>query len=386
MKKTALVLSGGAFHGAFQVGALTYLKENWHRLDLGHPEMKFDLVSGVSVGTLNGLFVALEDCESLIELWRRVGENGVKEIFSSDFVDTLVNQDDPDPAFRLKLDWEAIRKHFPQATKNLLLRALFDRKKIFKAFSQDFQRFSAFADNSPLKEILIRYAKKEHVRGCSFTCGYVSLTDGRYHATRHNEFTTDEDFAKGVLASTAMPVIWNPVDQIQTEKGSHRQCVDGGIRDVSPLGDVIRDIWEDPDPAIYTIIIINCNSGQIAEVPDKPMHIAQIALRSLSEIAINEIFNHDLKEFIDKNFILKQIQDRHPGEVIYDFDHATGGKGKPLRYFNAIVIQPDSNSLGDSLAINRRILEKRMELGEEKARMAVDKYLELRGPTSFTVT
>lgn len=68
MKKTALVLSGGAFHGAFQVGALKYLKENWSRLDSGHPSMKFDWVSGVSVGALNGLFVALEDCKALIEL------------------------------------------------------------------------------------------------------------------------------------------------------------------------------------------------------------------------------------------------------------------------------------------------------------------------------
>src|SRR5690606_12456701 len=134
MKKTALVLSGGAFHGAFQVDALKCLKENWSMLSLGHSEMKFDLVSGVSVGALNGLFVALDDCKSLIELWQRVGENGVREIFDSDFIDTLVDQNDPDPKFKLQFDWPAMQKHFPRATKNLLLRALFNRKRIFKAF------------------------------------------------------------------------------------------------------------------------------------------------------------------------------------------------------------------------------------------------------------
>lgn len=29
--KIALVLSGGGFNGAFQVGALEYLKQNWKR-------------------------------------------------------------------------------------------------------------------------------------------------------------------------------------------------------------------------------------------------------------------------------------------------------------------------------------------------------------------
>ena len=386
MKKTALVLSGGAFHGAFQVGALKYLKENWPQLGLGHSEMKFDLVSGVSVGALNGLFVALDDCKALNELWQRVGENGVREIFNSDFIDTRVDQNDPDPAFKLQLEWQGIKKHFPKATKNLLLRALFDRKKIFKAFSEDFQRFDALADNSPLREILLQYAKKGNIKGCSYTCGYVSLTDGRYHSSRHNEFTTDEDFAKGVLASTAMPVIWSPVDQVSTSAGLHSQCVDGGLRDVSPLGDVIRDIAKDAAPSEYTIVIINCSARKIVEAPDDPMNIAQIALRSLTEIAINEIFNHDLKEFIDKNYILKQIQDKYPGEVIYDYDQESGSQGKPLRYFNAIIIQPDSDTLGDSLTINRTLLERRMKLGEEKAHLAVEKYLKVRKAARFTVT
>jgi NTE family protein len=386
MKKTALVLSGGAFHGAFQVGALKYLKENWSRLDSGHPSMKFDWVSGVSVGALNGLFVALEDCKALIELWQRVGENGVREIFDSDFIDTAVDQNDPDPKFKLQLDWQAVKKHFPRATKNLLLRALFDRKKIFEAFSQDFQRFEALADNSPLKKILLQYAKKRNIKSSSYTCGYVSLADGSYHSSRHNEFTTDEDFAKGVLASTTMPVIWSPVDQIASSHGIHHRCVDGGLRDVSPLGDVIRDIANDPESAEYTIIIINCSARKLVEAPDNPMNIAQIALRSLTEIAINEIFNHDLKEFIDKNFILKQIQDKYPGEVIYDYDQESGGKGKPLRYFNAIVILPESDTLGDSLTLNQALLERRMKLGEEKAHLALEKYLQIKSAKRFMVT
>src|SRR5690606_18854823 len=142
----------------------------------------------------------------------------------------------------------------------------------------------------------------------------------------------------------------------------------------------------DPEPSEYTIIIINCSARTLVEAPDDPMNIAQIALRSLTEIAINEIFNHDLKEFIDKNFILKQIQDKYPEEVIYDYDQESGGKGKSLRYFNSIIIQPDSDSLGDSLTINRALFERRMKAGKEKAALAVQKFLEARKASRFTVT
>ena len=31
-KKIALVLSGGGFNGAFQVGALNYINENWKKI------------------------------------------------------------------------------------------------------------------------------------------------------------------------------------------------------------------------------------------------------------------------------------------------------------------------------------------------------------------
>jgi len=75
MKKFALVLSGGGFKGAFQIGALRVLKSNWHRLDPDSNGMKFDILAGVSVGSLNGVLTACNEFDELEKLWLDIGHN-----------------------------------------------------------------------------------------------------------------------------------------------------------------------------------------------------------------------------------------------------------------------------------------------------------------------
>ena len=88
-KKYALVLSGGGFKGAFQVGALQYLLENGIRHNDGTVVInpKFDFIAGVSVGALNGSFMAMEDFEGLKKLWNDVETKGSSQIYTSDLVE-----------------------------------------------------------------------------------------------------------------------------------------------------------------------------------------------------------------------------------------------------------------------------------------------------------
>lgn len=62
-KQVALVLAGGGSLGAYQVGALKALKE------LGY---HFDIVTGTSIGALNGSFVHLGCEDHLEELWNNI--------------------------------------------------------------------------------------------------------------------------------------------------------------------------------------------------------------------------------------------------------------------------------------------------------------------------
>jgi NTE family protein len=385
MKKLALVLSGGGFKGAFQVGALQYLRENWQRIAPDRPPLSFDVVAGVSVGSLNGLLVAQDRFGELEKLWADVARNGVSEIYTSDFIDTTAGADTPNPKLKINLSWEGIRERFPETTRNILFRALFNRGKIIESFEREFQAFDSFADNTPLFQKLLRLARKDEIGDTTYKCGFVSLSDGRYYSVSQRDFNSDRDFANGVLASTAMPIVWSPIDRIATSLGTPTQLIDGGIRNVSPLGDVIREIVKADDPKDYTILIINCSSGKVTEEDFGDKNIVQIALRALVDIAIAEIFNNDIREFLDKNYILSQIREKLPDEVIYDYDPATGGRGNPLKFFNALVIQPAANVLGDTLTASPSQIDYRLRHGRARAEIALTRHLNARGRNRVTV-
>jgi NTE family protein len=375
MKKRALILSGGGFKGAFQLGALQYIKEHWTSICSEVPEFRFDIISGVSVGALNGLLIAQKRFDDLWQLWEDVSNNGVEEIYTSDFIDTTVNQEEDYPTVRFNISWDSFRKNFPESTKMILWRALFNRKKITESLTLEFQKFKSIADNAPLYRKLNELAKKQNITDTVFKCGLVSLDDGKYYSLKHTDFKTNDDFAKGILASTAIPIVWPPVGEIHSVAKAIKQSVDGGIREVSPLGDVIREI-PDEHTDEYTMFIINCGTEQVAHEEYKEKNIAQIALRSLADIAINEIFNNDIKEFIDKNFIVQQILDKDPNAVVYDYDFANKKQGKRLKFFRAIIIQPDNGVLGDSLAANRKSNDRHIQHGRDKAAAAIRTYIE----------
>ncbi len=63
MKKLALVLAGGGSLGAYEVGAIEALNE------LGY---SFDIVTGTSIGAINGAFVCNKQTEKLRGLWENI--------------------------------------------------------------------------------------------------------------------------------------------------------------------------------------------------------------------------------------------------------------------------------------------------------------------------
>src|SRR5690625_3698543 len=84
-KKYALALSGGGFKGAFQLGALQYMRENWKSLT-GQDDFRLDIICGVSVGALNGILTAGRQLDDLETLWRLIQRNGGKEIYHSEYI------------------------------------------------------------------------------------------------------------------------------------------------------------------------------------------------------------------------------------------------------------------------------------------------------------
>ncbi|HEX8038005.1 MAG TPA: patatin-like phospholipase family protein [Chryseosolibacter sp.] len=386
MKKFALVLSGGGFKGAFQMGALRHLRKNWSAVSQQSGEMKFDVVAGVSVGSLNGVLAASREFDALERLWLEIGPN-VGKVYTSGFIDTTSQTDKlklnlnlreiknkfiPNVDLRMSL-WKALGLLISRSERGKYIDELLQR--IEKDFAANFQHFRSIADNAPLRDRLNELVSLDKIRDCIFKCGFVSLNDGVYYSFRSRDFKSDPNFRNAILASTAMPIVWEPVEKISVfpegKEVNISQSVDGGIRNVSPLADVIDEINNDEPGHDYTIIIINCSSGDIDYEDYQKSNIAGIALRALNDIAIAEIFNNDISEFLRINDILEQVGVVNPGMQVYNYNPRLGRTGKILRPFRAIVIQPDGGVLGDSLVANGPLNERRILHGEKKAAQAL---------------
>ena len=382
--KYALVLSGGGFNGAFQLGAINYINDNWQVLTGLAGKMKFDLIAGVSVGAINGAMLASNKLGQLNELWlNKIAKNGVSEIYTSDFIDTHHKGDH----LKMRFDIEGIRnKMFPEFKIELgLLKKLgliFSKKKrrqvlvqIFKALSSElksgFSKFRALADNKPLRLKLQKYLNKDKIIETEFLCGFVSLNDGLYKSVLHSDFQSNKDFINGVISSACIPMVYEPVEKVVYHKDDEMVCsqnnIDGGVNNVSPLGDVVERINADSDYE-YKIIIINCHNGVNVNEDYTNKNIAQIAFRSLYEIAFTEIFNNDVKHFLKINDLVKQANAWYNQSQPILFD----SNGDQIKAFDAVVIQPEKDiDLGNGLVANEKLINLRLNHGEMMAKRSL---------------
>lgn len=384
--KYALVLSGGGFLGAFQLGAINYLNDHWKSITGKKGRMKFDLIAGVSVGAKNGALLAMNELGLLNELWlEKIAKNGVSEIYTSDFIDT----DHKGDQLKMKLDIDQIRQRFIPDFKpgiGLLdkLRLIFSKKKrekvlatvlkdLISQFKTGFSKFKAIADNTPLRQKLRQYVDKSSIVGTEFICGFVSLDTGQYHSVSDKELASNEELVNVLLSSACIPMVFEPINKVSYQRADQRQVsfnnIDGGVNNVSPLGDVVKRINADPEESEYKIIIINCHSGsnQVEDYSEK--NIAQIAARSLYEVAFTEIFNNDIKHFLKINSLVSQAKAWDDDIVL--FDEGT----KQIREFDSVVIQPHTDfDLGHALVANEPLIQHRVNHGESMAAIALKKW------------
>lgn len=287
-------------------GAFQVMAEKYARQEKGY---RWDIIAGVSVGALNASMLAMGKHQRLQEIW-----------------ETISN----DKVYTGKLNWWGVAK--------LVLGA------------------RSACGNKPLWDLIDRELEPAKVQGL-LRVGAVSLRTGEYRF-----FTPDDpDFKKAVLASTVMPIVWAPVDV-----GPHRDMVDGGLRNISPLGDVLD---ADPDE----VVIINCSPRKPSPSDASPQNALEIAKRSL-DIAVNEIFVTDIREFIRINQNVQEAaaisefirinlnaQEAAPGLTLHN------EKGKAFKYYRYQIIEPEQ-PLGDTLDFSQEAVRRSMDAGWEQAK------------------
>lgn len=150
-RKNALILPGGGFRGAYQVGFIKALQAK---------DLRFDLVAGVSVGALNGALLAQGDIALLENLWDEIDKLGPRAIFNY---------------------WPFWKLPFKRS----------------------------LCSTDPLKRLLTSYIDQEKIRASStqLFLAATSLRTGQW-----KWFTNDSpDLVDGLVASCALPPFFEPV-------------------------------------------------------------------------------------------------------------------------------------------------------------------------------
>lgn len=371
-QRYALVLSGGGFKGAYQVGAIKYIMANGipHQ---GGVEMitQFDIVAGVSVGALNGAIVAtngitMDGYAVLEKLWDDVAKKGHREIYESEILDVT---DDP-KGTKIAPNVEGIlKKILPNSVFGTIVRAIFDSEEVGKQIEANFKNLKGLTSNAPLlNKLKTLVSKATFPAGVTYRCGVVSLTDGQYYSLGPEDFDNDNDLQLAILSSAALPLIWPPTPEIKTKDGRIlKNLTDGGVRNITPLGDVISLILNQDDSLDdWNIIVINCNPQEPTPTKDE-FGIADVALRVANDLTLNEIFRNDLQQFIQINELVSQVEKaKAAGKIAADF-HLTN-EGRNLKKINIKIIEPsDVSEVGDTLDSSKKAIQNRFKAGFIKA-------------------
>ncbi len=228
----AIVLSGGGAKGAFQVGVLDELITN--------RKIKPKIVVGTSTGAIQALGLAQNDVPGLVKRWMDI--KGNSDIYTKR----------------------------PLGVGGALL----GEKSIYNAAPLR-KMLKAFADPDKLKRSKIE-----------MRLGVVSLSSGSFRTIAQN----NPNIHEWVYASCAMPVFFDPL-LTRAADGTEEQWVDGGVRDVTPLGAAL-----DFNPR--GVIAIRASPKPEVGAARVYDNLVEIGLRAVSiqqsEVSINDLANATL--------------------------------------------------------------------------------------------
>ena len=199
-KTYAIALEGGGARGAWQVGAWRALEE---------AGVRYNAVSGTSVGALNGALMAMRDLTQAEQLWKDIR-------FSQ-----VMNVDDDTMKRIMTMDFQNLSQ---------VKSALHAIRDIIRDRGVDVE---------PLRNLLAERVDEEKIRnsGVEFFLSTVNLTDRK-------EMQIDaKELAPGELQGMLMASAYHPA--FKQEKISGKTYADGGFYDVVPISALISRGYKD---------------------------------------------------------------------------------------------------------------------------------------------
>lgn len=186
MKKVGLVLGGGGTKGAYQAGAVKALKE------LGY---SWDIITGTSIGALNGALLVQEDYDELYDLW-----------------DNIKAEDIVNGSFDLNFDFEDV----------------ISKPNQYLSFFRQYIG-SKGADVEPLKKLMEKYFDKDEFFNSNINYGCVTATyPGLKPVYVNKEMMYNHGIDYMLSSSACFPIF-------PTHKIEDNIYIDGGYSDNLPI-------------------------------------------------------------------------------------------------------------------------------------------------------
>lgn len=241
----ALVLSGGASKGAYQVGVLKHT--------MGDLKIQYDAICGISVGAINGGWLSMyphgqevECIENLEGIWRTLKTSSIYTNW-------------------INLPWPFSYLNYVAA--------------IWK---------SSIYNSAPLIKLIHEQFDPEKMRasGKKLKVGAVSLNSGEYKLFDE----TFENMTDAILASSSFPAAFIPIEidgQLWT---------DGGVRQITPLKSAIALGYDSID-----VIITSTDNGMSEFHGTSLVKIGPRIIDIMSE----EIMLNDLSRALELNELIK---------------------------------------------------------------------------------
>ncbi|MCK4306317.1 MAG: patatin-like phospholipase family protein, partial [Candidatus Eisenbacteria sp.] len=246
----ALVLGGGSVKGAFQAGAIAeILRSGWYP----------DAIYGVSVGALNGAYVANKVGESRLSSGADIAGDDARAAWES-----IAN------------DLESLWRH------KITSFEVLGRKRgwLSLAWQIAWSNFDGLLKMDGLNKLVDRQIAPHNLRRSivKYYAFSVNIANGELIKAGAN----DPDICQYILASTRIPIVM-PIERV-----ANQPLLDGGIRDVAPLKHAIDD-------GAKEIMAVLCHPKGVSGVSLEFGKLTELANR-LMEIVVHEILTNDIDQ------------------------------------------------------------------------------------------
>ena len=316
-KGRALVVSGAGARGSYEAGAIKWLFRN---VSAGQP---FDLICGTSAGAINAAFAAQGTVESIQrneQLWKGMPSAGILTLQPQiqDVVDGAKQlqesakhgypakfryigraknefQKAGPPADLIKLmgvmddaGIETLVHRYPLELSSLQSSLFVTATNVTNMTSDSFYQFVGPTAASSEARFLERTTTRREMLTSEGTPP-LTVQHNSHHAL------TQDNFSDAVVASAAMPGVFQPVAIKRRETGDTNMYVDGGVANNTPV-----ELAIDAGATDITVILATA----LGELPAQPTTLPGM-LQAVNAIMQQRILQNDVMLAVAKNLLAR---------------------------------------------------------------------------------